>query len=703
MELLSPAGHWEAMVAAVQCGADAVYLGCGDLNARRGAKNFSLQELPRAVSYCHTRGVKVYLTVNTLVTDRELDAAREQLLLASRCGVDAVIVQDWGLASLARSAAPDLPLHGSTQMTIHSLAGVEAAAELGLRCAVLSRELSREDIRSICQKSPIAIEVFAHGALCMSWSGQCAMSALIGERSGNRGLCAQPCRLPCRIDGGGLGHPLSLKDAALCGHLTELTELGAASLKIEGRMKRAEYVAVVTGLYARLLREQRQPTAQERRQLSAAFSRGGFTEGYYLGNIGPDMFGTREAQPEADALFAAARAAYQREDLRLVPVSLTCAIKEGQAASLTASDADGHTVTVTGPVPEAARSRSLTAEEVSARLRKTGGTAFTCEGVTASVEDGLSLSAGALNGLRREALEALSAARTAPPPRRECPPPNPPEDTHSVREIAFTVSLSQGLQLTTDLLDLSPAVVYLPAERIAGFDLLPSDRQRYPHTEFCAVLPRICKDSEERDLLRLLEQAKEKGCTSLSVQNIGQVRLGERLGLVSRGDFGLNLFNSHALFQCKEWGLKSACLSFELRREQIRDLKKPLPCEIIVYGRLPLMITEHCLIANAGQGCGGPRQGDAVPCGGFHTLTDRRGEDFPVAPVFGCRNEIENAKTLYLADKPDFRALGLFYGRLRFTTESPAQCAAVLKQYLGLSAAEPPADFTRGLFYRGVD
>ena len=188
MELLSPAGHWEAMVAAVQCGADAVYLGCGDLNARRGAKNFSLQELPRAVSYCHTRGVKVYLTVNTLVTDREMDAAREQLLLASRCGVDAVIVQDWGLASLARSAAPDLPLHGSTQMTIHSLAGVEAAAELGLRCAVLSRELSREDIRSICQKSPIAIEVFAHGALCMSWSGQCAMSALIGERSGNRGL-----------------------------------------------------------------------------------------------------------------------------------------------------------------------------------------------------------------------------------------------------------------------------------------------------------------------------------------------------------------------------------------------------------------------------------------------------------------------------------------------------------------------------------
>ena len=254
MELLSPAGHWEAMVAAVQCGADAVYLGCGDLNARRGAKNFSLQELPRAVSYCHTRGVKVYLTVNTLVTDREMDAAREQLLLASRCGVDAVIVQDWGLVSLARSAAPDLPLHGSTQMTIHSLAGVEAAAELGLRCAVLSRELSREDIRSICQKSPIAIEVFAHGALCMSWSGQCAMSALIGERSGNRGLCAQPCRLPYRLDGGKTGHPLSLKDMNLASHLGELEKMGVSVLKLEGRMKRPEYVAVITRIYAALLK-----------------------------------------------------------------------------------------------------------------------------------------------------------------------------------------------------------------------------------------------------------------------------------------------------------------------------------------------------------------------------------------------------------------------------------------------------------------
>ena len=237
MELLSPAGRWEAMEAAVQNGADAVYLGCGPFNARRGAENFTPEQLPEAVRYCHLRGAKVYLTVNTLLSDRELPQAEELLRLASRCGVDGVIVQDWGLAALARKAVPDLPLHGSTQMTVHTLAGVEEAARLGMRCVVLGRELSREDAALICRNSPVAVEVFVHGALCMCWSGQCAMSALIGRRSGNRGACAQPCRLPYRFDGGKPGHPLSLKDASLADHLAELRDMGVSILKLEGRMK----------------------------------------------------------------------------------------------------------------------------------------------------------------------------------------------------------------------------------------------------------------------------------------------------------------------------------------------------------------------------------------------------------------------------------------------------------------------------------
>ena len=427
MELLSPAGHWEAMVAAVQSGADSVYFGCGGFNARRGAKNFTPEELSPAVAYCHLRGVKVYLTVNTLVTDRELAAAGDLLRQASRAGVDAVIVQDWGLAALAREIVPDLPLHGSTQMTVHSLAGVEAAAKLGMGCVVLSREVSREDMAHICRSSPIKIEVFAHGALCMCYSGQCAMSALIGGRSGNRGACAQPCRLPYRLDEGKAGHPLSLKDACLVSHLRELRDMGVSILKLEGRMKRPEYVAVVTGIYARLLREDRLPTGEELRELEQAFSRQGFTDDYWRGRPGPGMFGVRpEGERAPEELFQAARAAYSREDRRTVPVAMEAAVLAGAPARLTVTDGEGRSAAAQGPVPEAARTRPLTAGDLEARLGKTGGTVFRPERVRVQVEEGLSLPASAVNALRRDALDRLAELRQTPPPcprRRRRPPP----------------------------------------------------------------------------------------------------------------------------------------------------------------------------------------------------------------------------------------------------------------------------------------
>ncbi len=699
MELLSPAGHWEAMTAAVQCGADAVYFGAGDYNARRNAKNFTMEELPEAAAYCRLRGVKTYLTVNTLLSDRELPQAVELLRQASRAGIDAVIVQDWGLAALARQVVPDLPLHGSTQMTIHSLAGAERAAELGLACAVLSRELSREDIRHICAHSPIPIEVFVHGALCMCWSGQCAMSALIGGRSGNRGACAQPCRLPYALDGGRMGRPLSLKDACLADHLQELEALGVSILKIEGRMKRPEYVAVVTQIYHDLLRQRRRPTQAEREALAAAFSREGFTDGYWQGRLGPQMFGSRpEKAPEPAELFRQARDLYTGRERRLVSVDLSFVMESGQPVRLTASDKAGHQVSVTGPLPEAARTRPLGPEELADRLRKTGGTAFSPAAVEVAAGEGLVLPAKEINALRREALERLAALRVAPPTRREGALPPPAGDACAAPEPALTVSLARPSQLTGALLDQSPAICFLPVERMPDWDL--PDQGRYPHTEFCAALPRVCKDSEARSLVRLLEQAKEKGCTALAVQNIGQLGLAEKLGLVPRGDFGLNVFNSRSLEQLRTWGLQSACLSFELRQEQVRDLRKCLPCEAIVYGRLPLMVTENCLLSNGGVGCAA-RKGLPTPCGQVHALTDRRGERFPILPVFGCRSEIENSRRLFLLDKPEIRRCGLRYVRLRFTTEPPEACAAILAQYRAGDAA-PPEDMTRGLFCRGV-
>lgn len=696
MELLSPAGHWEAMVAAVQNGANAVYMGLGDFNARRGAKNFSEEEYLAAVSYCHLRGVKVYLTLNTLLTDRELVGAAELLRKANAWGVDGVIVQDWGVAALAREIVPDLPLHGSTQMSIHDLDGVKAAADLGMRCVVLSRELSRRDIQYICERSPIAIEVFAHGALCMCYSGQCAMSALIGGRSGNRGTCAQPCRLPYRMDNGNTGHPLSLKDANLASHLQELDEMGVSILKLEGRMKRPEYVAVITRIYAALLREKRLPTKHELMELERSFSRSGFTEGYWKDQLGAHMFGTRaEHTPEPIELFQQAKAAYDKGDLRTVPVSLHAVMRTGEPIHLTVSDDIGNVASVTGAVPEPARNRAVTAQDLQDRLAKTGGTVYHPTVITAQTDDGLSLSASAINALRRNALEELDKLRTTPPVRRDLPEKHISDNRGYAKTPSFTVSLTYGEQLSDALLTLSPSIIYVSAERIHTFTI-PSGG----NTEFCVTLPRIVKDREQDTLRTLLLTAKEKGCTSAAIQNISQLALAKELGFIIRGDYGLNVFNSRSMAELSRWGLTSATASFELRHEQMRDIKKAIPCEAIVYGRLPLMIMENCIISNE-HSCK-PRNLQGT-CRTEHILTDRRGETFPVISAFGCRNEILNGKTLYLADKSEFLRCGLTYARLRFTTESPDDCAQILEQYLGLRPAVPPQDHTRGLFYRGVE
>ena len=697
MELLAPAGHWEAMEAAVQSGADAVYMGFGDFNARRGAKNFTPEEFHQAVDYCHLRGVKVYLTLNTLLTDRELPAAEETLRLASRWGVDGVIVQDWGVLALAREVTPDLPLHASTQMTIQTRSGAAACAAAGMRCAVLSRELSRDEVAAICKDSPIKIEIFAHGALCMCYSGQCALSALIGGRSGNRGRCAQPCRLPYAVDGGPMGRPLSLKDACLASALEDCREMGVSILKLEGRMKRAEYVAVVTEIYARLLRQRRPPTAEELAQLEAAFSRQGFTDGYWRGERGPAMFGARsEGQGEPEDLFAAARARYGRGDRRLVGVSLACSVMPGVPARLTAADADGHAVTVAGAVPEAARNRSLTAAEAEERLKKTGGTAFTCEHVRAEVAEGLNLPASALNALRREALEELGRLRTAPPARREAPASPLPEVENPGTPPALTVSLFHPDQLSPALFARDVAWVSLPLQHAAQADIAPYGEK----TRFSAELPRAWRDRDEEAIRRLLRAARDRGFSGVQVQNIGQVQLALDSGLVPRGDLGLNVFNTRALRFLRDLGLGEACLSFELRLEQIRDIRKVLPCEAVVYGRLPAMVTENCLIANH---CGCTRRDLRGPCAaGPHALTDRRGKRFPVLGVWGCRSEVENADTLFLADKAGWKDLGLAFARLRFTDESPAACAAVLARYAG-AGDFAPAGLTRGLYYRGVD
>ncbi|MGN8896824.1 DUF3656 domain-containing U32 family peptidase [Flavonifractor sp. HCP28S3_F3] len=691
LELLAPAGSMEAVAAAVQNGADAVYLGYGDFNARRNAKNFSEEEFAAAVSYCHVRGAKVYLTLNTLLTDRELPAAAQVAVHASEMGADAVLVQDMGVVRMLRQAAPDLPVHASTQMTVHNLDGVKMAADLGMTRAVLSRELSRDQIEYICQHSPIEIEVFGHGALCMCYSGQCFLSSVIGGRSGNRGLCAQPCRLKYGWMDKADSYPLSLKDLSLAGHLRELRKMGVACVKLEGRMKRPEYVAVVTGIYSRAIKEDREPTAEELEQLRAAFSRQGFTQGYYLDQQGPDMFGVREEEKEPKELFAAARNTYQSGEAQRVPVTFYAMIRPGEPARVGVEDPQGRVVTVEGQVPEAARTRPLTPEAVETQLSRTGGTPYRCAKVRALVEDDLSLPLAALNALRREALDGLTKQREALPRRRqgEYHPGARYENRKEPPEL--TISVRTAEQVTKELLDLGPAMVYIPLEELAAH---PEKAQAPAGTRIGVILPRIAWDREMGQVEEQLRQVRDLGVTDALVGNLGMLPVARELGFTLRGDFGLEVYNSQAVKEYKRLGLASLTLSFELKFPQIRDISKSLDTELITYGRLPLMIMENCIIKNRTSSCN---------CQNSNILTDRKGARFPVVKAPGCRNELLNSQKLFLADKAaDYKRLGLWAQRLLFTTENPRECVQVAQRYLD-QGSWSPNEYTRGLYYRDVE
>ena len=697
LELLAPAGSPEAVTAAVQAGADAVYLGYGDFNARRNAKNFSLEELASAVSYCHVRGAKVYLTLNTLVTDRELPAAAQVAAQAAEVGVDAVLIQDLGILRMLRQAAPGLAVHGSTQLTVHSLDGVRRCAELGMSRVVLSRELSRDAIGHICLNSPIEIETFVHGALCMCYSGQCYFSSVIGGRSGNRGLCAQPCRLKYGWGRKADGNPLSLKDMSLAGYLQDLKKLGVKCLKIEGRMKRPEYVSVVTGVYARAIREDREPTEQELRDLEAAFSRQGFTDGYYQDKKGPAMFGVREEAPEPRELFAQARSQYQSGELQRVDVILYAMVRPGEPVQVGVQDVDGRVVTAAGPIPESARTKPLTAEAVEKQLARTGGTPYRCAKVRALVEPGLSVPVAALNALRRQVLEELTRQRGAAPAAPNVGPFHAGVRYENRKEPpVLTLSLRSAGQLTPALCDLKPALLYLPAEELSAHPEA-AETALSAGVRVGVTLPRICWDREREALDQQLSAARSQGVTDALVGTLDLIAPARDQGFALRGDFGLPVFNSQAIKELKRMGFASCTASFELKLAQIRDLSKLIDLEVLVYGRLPLMITENCILKNRDGGCRRSCEGQN------RLLVDRKGERFPVLRAPGCRSEIFNAKRLYLADKTnDYRRVGAWAARLSFTTESAQECLHIARQYLG---QERPAldDITRGLYYRDVE
>ena len=692
LEILAPAGSMEALRAAVQNGANAVYLGCGMFNARQSAKNFTPETLVEAVKYCHIRGVAVHLTLNTLVSDREMPELIKLIRHAADSCVDAFIVQDLGVLQQCKAIAPHIPIHGSTQMTVHSLPGVELCAAWGLKRVVLSRELNREEIRYICNNSPIEIEVFTHGALCMGYSGQCYLSAAIGGRSGNRGRCAQPCRQSYGYDRWRDSHPLSLKDNCLAANLRELEAMGVTSVKLEGRMKRPEYVAAVTAVYTAAAK-QGEVTPAMMEQLHMAFNRQGFTDGYYMGRIGSDMFGIREDEKENKAWCKQIRQTYEATEAALVPITMNMEVRR-EGSRLSVRDPEGRVCTAIGPGAEEARTAPLTEGMLAERLAKTGGTPYYCTQVEARVEPGVTLAAAVVNGLRREALSMLTAKRG----RREAPILGRPQKVITFPGLRkapeLTVQVTTREQITAALIKTRPAVLYVPIHILSDDKDLCRDLCRY--VKVCAVLPRIVHDGEISGLSQDMQALKMIGVEEVLIGNLGLLLPAREAGMVIRGDFGLNLYNSGSVNRAREMGLQSACLSFEMTLPQIRDVSKAVPCEILNYGRLPLMVTENCLIRG--------RTGKCTCHLSVTRLTDKTGAEFPVIRDGNtCRSVLLNGKKLSWLDRQDDLArLGLWATRLYFTTENPREVDQVLASVRNPKPFDPGA-CTRGLYLRGVE
>ncbi|ARP49464.1 MULTISPECIES: U32 family peptidase [Caproicibacterium] len=680
-EVLAPAGSPEALTAAVRAGADAVYLGASSFSARAGAHNFSKEELKQAVAYCHGRGVRVHLAVNILLHEAELPAALELVQYACSLPVDAVLVQDPGLLYLLRRCCPDLPLHASTQMSIHTPAGVRACQTAGFSRVVLSRELSLTEIKQIHRACPnVELESFVHGALCMSVSGQCWFSAVLGRRSGNRGQCAQPCRLPFAAPGG-TGHDLSLKDLSMIPRLQELRDAGIDSFKIEGRMKRPEYVAAAT--HAGRLAADGQPLPpQLLRDLHHVFSRSGFTTGYPDGKRGRTMFGTRSKEDSSDTSEACAhlRGLYRRE-FSHIPVSFVLTIQEGKPVQLQVRDEAGHTAAAESPVlPQPARTRPLTNAFCTEHLQKTGSTPFLAANVQCRIGDSLSVPVSVLNHLRRDVLEQLLEQRSQHSP---IPFTAVPLSTEPHRAAAFTLRArfpdgqvpDEAAVCESILVPYSLPLSALKELRRRGFSVW-------------LELPRGMFGTEE-SVRRSLQETAEEGFRDVWTGTLNSVGLARELGLTPHGGFSLNVTNSAALRWYTEFGLTDTELSFELTLQQAAALGGSLPRGLLVYGRLPLMLTRNCPIANGG-GC--------RHCRTAQSLTDRMGMQFPVQCFGGC-SDVLNSVPLSLLGRLSTLS-NMDFGVLRFTTETLPGRAKILR----MAAADQSigGSITRGLYDRGI-
>ena len=688
IEILAPVGNEEMLRAAVFSGADAVYLGFSGFNARTSANNFNADTLKDAVAFCHARGVAVHVALNTTVYGGELPALEQAIRAVAASGADAVICQDLAVATLIGKIAPQLPRHGSTQMSVHSLQGALELKELGFTRVVLARELSMPEVEHITKHCGIETECFVHGALCMCVSGQCYMSAFLGGRSGNRGSCAGPCRLPFEANAlpegkPGRLHHLSLKDNSVIDKLDKLQALGVASAKIEGRLRTPEYVAAAVSACL----AGREGRAYDRDLLKNAFSRSGFTSGYLDGKIDGTMFGVRS---EADAeqtkkTLPMLRELYRRERSR-VPVKMKLEIEEG-GEKLTVTDADGSKAFAYGDAePQPARTDPT--ESLHRSLSKTGGTPFAVEDQDITVEmDGgpWFIPGGAVNELRREALDALLK-------KREVLRPWPTTEEHVPALPLRTLPPHRTLRARFESWEQVPeraldGIEYLILP-IAQADRVPREWRAKTLLE----LPRVMFGKLEEDTARRIAATQDAGFAGYEVSNIAHLRLCR--GLPMSGSFGLNITNQLAAQFYADNGLGSMLILPEVKDSDISTIApthngRPVPTGVLVYGHMPLMITRACPLQNIH---------DCAHCDKTGVLTDRKAKKFPVRCGLGVRT-IYNPVPIYMGDKPG--ALTVDYGVAYFTLESREEAAQILDMIRAHAPFE--GDFTRGLYFKGTN
>ncbi len=686
MELLAPAGGMEALRAAVQSGADAVYLGAGSFSARAGAKNFSFEDLSEAVRYCHVYGVKVHCALNTLIKETELEAAAETARDICRAGADAIIIQDIGLAGYLKKMLPDMELHASTQMTVTSLEGALALEEAGFSRVVLARELSLKEIEEISRGVDIETEVFVHGAICMCYSGQCLMSSILGGRSGNRGRCAQPCRLKYSLlengEACGEAYVLSPKDMALIEHLKELSAAGVASLKIEGRLKSPEYVSAVTGVYRKYLDSiGKRIAAEDMEELRNAFSRSGFTDGYLTGVLGRDMMShDNPANNSGNRYSSEARERASGRTVRRIPVNIYASLCDGNNLSVTMYDNDGNCAVCSGSVPaEPARSKPLEAERLEEQLSKLGQTPFEAAEVTAEVDKGITVPVKDINETRRRACAELESMRAYRKEGRIIDTSFEYQSGNEPRE----------LYLTAEVMNEEQARAVLDSGAV---------KRLYAPAEVCASLKEV--DGGAEIVTKTVDIFRPEKITTehVSVSSPAAMRYyGSR---AAYGNFRLNVYNSQTAAAFS--GLKSITLSPELNLHDIRALAEHFSAselEVIGYGYLPLMIMKNCPVRAMGR---------CAKNGRSYSLRDRENMDFKILCGDDCRAILLNSKPIFTADIMEtIKNSKINCIRLNFTVENSEQCGKIVSAYrAAVSGGRVPPmkenTFTRGHMRRGV-